>query len=216
MPFKDDDGICGFIRPGNRVDILAISPEGNISVESKTPGAEAEFLKTSKTAKIILQNIEVLTVEQKVTSPAEILEKGDKKLIAQSGQKNRSPCKQNLGQGSGRLSGSKNVQGTRGLEVIGKVTLLLSPKEAEKLVAAYNSALIKLICRNQRDTEAVKTAGQKLADVFWGDREMYQVEIFRGKAEGGMSFDKETLEPVEPLPGPPLPWQEQPVGSEPL
>ncbi len=214
VSFRDDDGICGFIRPGNRVDVLAISTAGNISVEGRAPGSKARLLKTSKTARIILQNVEVLTVEQEVTSPAGIVEKGDKKKMARSAQKVRCCGREKDMEKAGRLSGSKYLDGPGRLEVIGRLTLLLSPEEAEKLIVAYNNDQIKFICRNHADKEIVNTGGQKLVEAFWGDKKNYRVEVYRGKEEWGMEFDKDSLEPVEPSGLGPLPGEEEPVGGD--
>jgi len=98
--------------------------------------------------------------------------------------------------------------------VIGRLTLLLSPEVTEKLIVTYNNEQIKFICRNHADKEIVNTKGQKLVEVFKKKKKNYKVEIYRGKQEWGMEFDKDSLEPVEPSGLGPLPGEEEPVGFD--
>lgn len=212
VSFKDDDGICGFIKAQNRVDVLAVSAEGNIAVESKTPGSAATFLETTKIARIILQNIEVLAVEQEVTSPADIVAVGDKKKMVSSSKKARYFGDKK----ESRLDEPKNLQGSNRLNVIGRITLLLTPKETEKLMVAYNSEQIKFICRNKADKKIAATQGQKLVEVFQGDRSDYLVEIYQGSEEFGLSFDRDLSGPAASSEEPVLPRDLDPVELEQL
>ena len=142
------------------------------------------------------------------------MEKGDKKKMARSAQKARCCDREKDVEEPGRLFGSQYIAAFGRPNVIGRLTLLLSPEEAEKLIVAYNSHQIKFICRNHADKEIVNTGGQKLVEVFWGDKKNYTVEVYRGNQEWGMEFDKDSLEPVEPSGLGPLPGEEEPVGGD--
>ncbi len=194
LSYADDDGICGFLRPGNRVDILAVTSAGDVSVESNEPGAEAEHLETETTARIILQNIPVLVVEDEVET------------------KNRSGGSAK----SERQAGASDAKRLPKVEAAaGRITLLLSPNEAEKILVAYSSEAIRLkfICRNVSDDGVVITRGQTLVDAFWGDRDPFEVEIFRGSGKDGRAFDFEDPAFSDPPDRSPLPGDPQPMGK---
>ncbi len=185
LSFKDDDGICGFLRPGNRVDVMGISFAGNISSQGSMPGAKATLLNTSKTARIILQNLEILEVQSLTGSP-------------ESDMPGSSDKKAAMGNDGTRASGSSRQTGSKKGSVIGQVTFLVSPAVAEKLVTIYNSQYIKLIVRNSKDQGIVKTRGEKLTDMFWKDKQYYTVEYYYGSKEWGMTFDQENFLPEKP------------------
>ncbi len=200
LSFKDDDGICGFLRPGNRVDVMGISFAGNISSQGDQPGAKATLLNTSKTARIILQNLEILEVQSLTGTPESDMPGSSDKKAAM---------------GTGNAGGSKisRQAGSKKGSVIGQVTFLVSPDVAEKLVTIYNSQYIKLIVRNSKDQGIVHTRGEKLTDMFWKDKQYYTVEYYYGSKEWGMTFDQEDFLPEKPEPNHLLPHQK--TGSAP-
>ncbi len=211
VAFKDDDGICGFIRPGNSVDVIAISTAGDISTEGDAPGAKAELLATTKTAIIILQNIKVLAVDQEAGSPAQIAQKGDKKAMGVSPEEKPGYADAKDGEKNG--FGPRNLAGPERFSVIGRITLLLSPEESEKLVVAYNSEQIKFVLRNYNDEKIVKTHGHKLVESFWGKNDNHVIEVYRGNQEWGMEFDRDDLELATQQKTDPVPEKIQPVGN---
>ena len=194
VSYAYDDGICGFLRPGNRVDILAVTSAGDVSVKGLKPGAEAEHLETETTARIILQNIPILVVEDDI----------EMKRISDGLVE------------SGKQTDASNEMKPAKAEPVGRLTLLLSPSEAEKIILAYSSEAIQLkfVCRNASDDGVVATRGQTLVDAFWGDRKPFEVEIFRGSGKDGMAFDPEGPALSEFPDRSPLPRDPQPMGKE--
>lgn len=191
ISLSDLDGVCGFLRPGNRVDVMAVSFSGNISTEGSESGAKGTLLKTAKAAQIILQDLEVLEVQFLSGSESDFLIAGEKKAAGGSSTR----AGNNYRSGAKGKGGIKKAKGARQHTQIGQVTLLASPRMAEKLVAACNSQYsIKLIVRNQSDREVIRTQGQKLVDVFWNNRKHYHsVEYLYGATEWGMTFDEDEI-----------------------
>ncbi len=139
---KDTDGICGYLCPGDRVDVIVTCPiskfasGGNIS-----PGAQGKVTEYQMSSRTLLQNVEVLATEHLFGGKNEI----------------KSPVK--------------------------KVTLLVSPKEVEKISVisdATSKSIIRLVSRNPEDKQVVKTRGQKLADLITQKREVSRVELIKG------------------------------------
>jgi Flp pilus assembly protein CpaB len=66
---------------------------------------------------------------------------------------------------------------------VGKVTLLVTPQDAEKLAVASDAtrkSLLRLVARNLGDHERVGTDGELLADLLTDQRESFRVDIHRG------------------------------------
>ena len=61
-----EDGICGLLFPGNKVDVIAVTLTGSISTEGREEGSKAERLETSRLAKTILQNVGLMAVEDEL------------------------------------------------------------------------------------------------------------------------------------------------------
>ena len=182
-------------------------------MESDDPGAKATLLKTDKIAKIILQNIEVMAVDQETISPAGIIEKGDRKKISATAQRTQS-CGIKRNKECKGFSEPQNLAGANRMTVIGTITLLLSPEDSEKLIVAYNNEQIKFILRNYADKEIVETAGHKLVTAFWGENENHTIELYRGRDEWGLEFHKDDLDSIT-IPGrPPSSREPEPLSDK--
>lgn len=78
---KDTDGICGYLRPGDRVDLIVTCPvskfasSGNVS-----PGARGKVTELRMVSRIFLQNVEILSTERVFQKGSEI--KGPVKKVA--------------------------------------------------------------------------------------------------------------------------------------
>ena len=196
ISFRDDDGICGFIRPGNRVDVMAVSILSNISSEGVQPGAKAKLLATNKIARIILQDLEVLAVDTGAQTSMAFLETGD--IKQSSNRKKLFGNSPNNKDGDRPGQTPENKDGARQFSVIGRLTLLTTPEASEKLLAAYQSYQVKLIVRNNDDRKIVLTKGKKLVEAFRNGKGPYTIEFFHGMDELGMGFEEDAALPGDP------------------
>ena len=209
FPLRNDDGICGFLRPGNKVDIIATCDKGHVNVKGFQPGSEAKYLKTNMISMLILQNIKVLAVNQeaeKKISPdtaekkLELLSQGFERIknaLKNSRDKEKSfdekPCPASSRRQDWEDGDEDNIKKEKGA---GTVAFLLTPKEAEKLLVASKTYNIKIIARNHGDDNIVETRGHTIQSCFFKKKEnlSYEVEFYRGKDEGIVPFSRERME----------------------
>ena len=207
--FKDDDGICGFLRPGNRVDIIATCEKGDVSPESRIAGSKATYLKTRMISMLILQNIKVLAVNQEAEKEIppdteeerlKLLDRGFdqiKTALKNSRDKEKSsdkrPCPASTRRGDEEEGNEENAKKEKG---VGTVAFLLTPEEAEKLLVVSETYNIKIITRNYCDSNIVVTKGHTIQSCFFKKKEnlRYEVEFYRGKNEGIIPFSRKSLE----------------------
>ena len=191
---QDEDGICGLLRPGDRVDVIGTHAFIEAAVHGKRePGAKATVTDSFDVSRVLMQDVEVLFVEEDValTGEARPTRVSDSSPDTPGGEKKASvewvspwPTK--------------------------RVTLLLSPEDAEKLtVIATTSDKIKLIVRRAGDEGTVETSGAKSNEVFFKEEELfYDITIFgRGPSMWKKPFDRkkmqeEDLGPYVHEPGP--------------
>jgi Flp pilus assembly protein CpaB len=70
---RDTDGICGILRPGDRVDVIVTSPYSTFaSGGDLTPGAEGRVTEFRMVSRVLLQNVAVLTTETILSGGPEI------------------------------------------------------------------------------------------------------------------------------------------------
>jgi Flp pilus assembly protein CpaB len=70
---RDTDGICGVLRPGDRVDIIVTSPYSTFaSGGDMTPGAEGRVTEFRMASRVLLQDVAVLTTETILSGGPEI------------------------------------------------------------------------------------------------------------------------------------------------
>ena len=188
-------GICGFLRPGNLVDIIATSREGDIAVESEIPGSKATYKKTTKISKTILQNISVITVDQdknQAQDPSDLPGIGGRinSLLKSANVANVLSFSGREGGGGKGLA--KSGQGNNAT----RVALLLTPAEAEQLTVAYLHADLKLIRRNSSDQEIYDLPGEKLVSCFFPE---YKARFFDIRIHKGGQRDSVTVFRIEKL-----------------
>lgn len=170
-------GICGFLRPGNMVDIIATSREGDIAVESELPGSKGTYKKTTKISKTILQNILIITVDQdknQAQEPSDLPGIGGR-INSLLKSANVANVLSFTGDKGGKAFGSGQKATTR-------VALLLTPSEAEQLTVAYLHADLKLIRRNSTDQEIYDLPGEKLVSCFFKEYKarFFDIRIHKG------------------------------------
>ena len=194
---RDEDGICGFLRPGNRVDVIATHPFIEAAVHGRpVPGAEATVTNNLLASKILMQDVEVLFIEEDV----EITEEARPKSAPDTSKDGKT------------AQGEKNTSA----EWVApwptkRVTLLVSPEDAERLaVIAATSADVKLIVRKHGDNEIVETKGEKSNEIFFKEKGLYyDIEILgRGTSRGTKRFDRKKLEEDDKNPGH-EPWESE-------
>ena len=199
VSLKDDDGICGFLRPGNIVDAVAVSSTGNIATKGRKPGDEGTLLQTDTMAKTILQKIKVIGVDLQSDSPAGWLKKKESGYRPSQDQSRGQTGQSVTSSEKKSETGRKDTSGTRRSGRIGKITLLLSPEDTEKFLVAYNTQQIKFIVRNPDDRQTITTDGEKLVTAFWGENNSHSVDVFYGPKEWGMEFPREEPSDHQPF-----------------
>jgi len=223
--FRDDDGICGFLRPGNRVDIIATCEKADVNVKGYEPGSEAKYMKTSMISMLILQNIKVLAVNQEADekNPPDaeekklnLLSKGFEQIKAalkNSRDEEKSSYKKQCFASTRRRDGQEDGENAKDKNGAGTVAFLLTPEEAEKLLVASKTYNIKIIARNYGDDNIVETEGHTIQSCFFkkkGDLS-YEVEFYRGKHEGIIPFSTERMEETNSPGDEPFRRDEDPV-----
>jgi len=82
------------------------------------------------------------------------------------------------------LASEKSLEATTGEVVpVSKVTLQVTPQEAEIMAVAVDAtkkSIIRLVSRNPRDREVVKTAGQGLSELLSEKKEFIRVDVYKG------------------------------------
>ncbi len=183
---NDEDGICGFLRPGNRVDVMGTNGFIQAAIHGKREaGTKATVTDKWQASKILMQNVKILFIEEDVAITG-----------------NTSPQKAD----SSRPQQAPSLEPQPGAWVPSwptkRVTVLVSPQDAERLtVIATTSDKIKLILRKAGDCEIVDTKGEKSNEIFSKEKEdFYDIAIFgRGTARGKKRFDRKKLEEEDSL-----------------
>lgn len=128
---SEEKGVAGFIKPGNRVDVMA-KIEFNLSSDKKESLGSNLLEDNLYVSQTILQDSLVLAVSQDMynKSPESDVAKkadGDKK------------------------SGNGDAKPAEGAKVATSVTLAVTPEQAEKLFLAEQQGVLKLALRNHDD-----------------------------------------------------------------
>ena len=201
IPYSEKDGICGFLHPGHKVDIMAVTDKGSVATESPTPGAEGVFLKTETMSRIILEDVKIIAVTKNpqvsggTKDPLDESGAGpDSEGTQGSGPSENKPVDE--GRGNGGDAGQNTLETAKKAQALGTVTLLLSPENAEKVIMAGQASILRLLLRNSRDNETVESQGTKLVDLFFKSykERIYDVEFYPGEGEGIIPFDRDVLE----------------------
>jgi len=178
---SDEDGICGFIQPGDRVDVLGARTFVNVIPKTKqNPGGEGIVTDYYLYSKITLQNVAVLAIEEDVDPAGEVrCKSNDKKPDGKKNERHNS-----------------SVAAPRPSKL---VTLLVSPEDAEKLAVLSTNSTYKLIVRKKNDTGIVETKGEKDNEIFFKQKERYyDIEVFgRSMFRDRKRFNRKKLEEGE-------------------
>ena len=180
---SDEDGICGFIQPGDSVDMLGIRTFVGVNPKTKQdPGGEGTVTDYYLYSKITLQNLVVIAIEENVDLTGEVRCPGNNK-----DRQDKNP------------DGKRNERSASGVAVprpAKLVTFLVSPEDAEKLVVLSTNSQYKLIVRKKDDNEIVETKGEKDNEIFFKQKEMYyDIEVLgRGTSRGRKRFRRKKME----------------------
>lgn len=183
---SDEDGILGELRPGNRIDVVATSSFIQAMIHGRREaGTKATVQSSFKASKILMQNIEVLFIEADV---------------ALSGPKESHDPNSPVAHGPGEPGREENGAVREAAPPTKRVTVLVTPKDAEKLIViATTYAAVKLILRQPGDATLVSTPGQKSTEIFSDDKSRYHdIQVYsRGTERLMKRFDKKTYESVD-------------------
>ena len=196
IPYTEKDGVCGFLHPGQKVDIMAVTDKGSVATESPTPGAKGVFLNSETMSRIILQDVKIIAVSK--NKPGANGEKSPLETSqpdAPGAEEPEEKADDDKKDKDGDSDGQAPESGSQA-EMLGTVTLLLSPKDAEKLVMAQQASILKILTRNSQDQERIKSQGTKLVELFFKSVEerIYGVEFYPGPKEGVIPFNREKVE----------------------
>lgn len=140
--------IAGFVKPGSSVDVLAL-----------VKGASASRSKSRAFSQIIIENVRVLAVDQKLDD-----------VHAYSQKK-------------GQKKGQKKVQ-----RKVGIVTLQVTPTQAQKLAFAARHGSIQLALRNPKDDDSARTTSVDVSHLE-GTGLSGVVEVMKGPRVSSHSFE---------------------------
>ncbi len=188
---NDEDGICGHLQPGNRVDVVGTHPFIGVAYQGeRVPGAKGIVTGGFQVSRILMQDIEVLFIEE------------DTELAAPSGRKSGEGSEPD-GPDAGNEKGNEKNSGGEWIAPwpTKRVTLLVSVEDVERLtVIALTSKGVKLIVRKYGDEGIALTEGEKSNEIFYGGEERYYgIEIFgRGPSRRSKRFERDDME-TEPL-----------------
>ena len=171
IQYTDEDGICGKLHPKDRVDIIATHTFFSVITHGKQEAGEPLTVKdVNLYSKTVMQNLEVMAIEEDVSS----LNGFSYANEDSSGKKKDSPS---------------IVQGAAETKKL-LLTLLASPKDAEKLAVLSEASKIKLVLRNQGDDSRVETEGEVSGTLF--KKEKYHgVEVYDGEVRGEKLFQED-------------------------
>jgi len=191
----DLDGVCGFLRQGNRVDVVGVHVfTPSLGGEGRDlPGQKVEVAEEQTYARVVLQNMEILAVADDAESEngPNPNTAGQGGVVRDSGER---PCEgaacPDAATDSGELS---NIGAGLTPTSVKLVTFLATPVQAEKLVLLSMSSKARLIVRSYADGEAPETKGGASRDTVYGpDQERYlYVTVFKRRERKTERFSAE-------------------------
>lgn len=187
---NDEDGICGFLRPGQRVDLVATHNFIQASIHGvQKAGTNATVTGEFNLSKIVMQNLEILFVEEDTTLAG--------KPVPLYEEETDTPETSREFQGATDHTADQwsKTWSTR------RVTVVVSPEQAEQLaVISETSNAVKLILRKNDDNRVVKTSGEKSTEIFHKEEALYHniTVLNRGQEKTSKRFRKEDLERQKP------------------
>ena len=189
------DGICGFLRQGNRVDVVGVHSFISTSDTKgrSLPGQELEVIREQTYAKVVLQNMEILVVadDTEAANGPNPGTGGDGGYAPASGEK---PSEGAHCPDAAADNGEVSSAGVRFSPTAVKlVTFLATPVQAEKLALLSLSSDVKLIVRSYGDGEVANTRGESSKETIYGpdDKRYHHVSVFRGRKRKTETFSIE-------------------------
>ena len=68
LDMTDSDGVCGSLRPGDRVDVIFSSKASRFSSQGQGVGAQGQIVDARKSARILIQDVAVLATQTSLKS----------------------------------------------------------------------------------------------------------------------------------------------------
>ena len=194
------DGICGFLKQGNRVDVVGVHSFVSTTPYQGTdaPGQKVVIAGEPTYAKIVLQDMEVLAVADDAETSDRVEDVAAKHLDSVKPGANGCEGPDCLDAAGDREKASPAGDGSASKSAK-RVTLLADPVQAEQLALLSDSSSsrltagnsgIRLIMRNYDDREIVNTRGGSSKETVYGvEEERYRhVTVFRGAARSTRRF----------------------------
>ncbi len=185
---NDEDGICGFLRPGQRVDLMATHDFKGTALQGRNvPGADAMVTGEFTVSKILMQNLEILFVEEDTQLSSEIRAPlATREDMPDPAKETKEQAPENRWE-EGSWASAWSTK---------RVTLVVSPEQAEKLaVISHTSDHVKLIVRKLGDDHIVETGGEKSSRVFYKESSPYHdITVFTpGMKKETKRYNKEAF-----------------------
>ena len=184
---NDEDGICGHLQAGNRVDVVGTHPFVSVAYQGeRVPGAKGTVTGSLQASRILMQDVEVLFIEEDTVLTAPATQKSGKGRESNASDPGNEK-EEEKGSGGGWIAPWPTK----------RVTLLVPVEEVERLtVIALTVTGVKLIVRKHGDEGIALTKGEKSSDIFFGGEERYyDITVFgRGPSRGARLFERDKLE----------------------
>jgi pilus assembly protein CpaB len=149
---SEEKGVAGFVKPGDRVDIIGsfeveIPEATQKALNEKGGGLVQDKFHTSQT---VLQNVIVLAIAQEMYDKDNLLDDS----LKGTAQTNSTPA-------STGNNGKDPVKG----KLVSSVTLAVTPEQAEKLTLADSRGSLRLSLRPDGESEEVELLGAMSDDI---------------------------------------------------
>ena len=169
ISYTDEDGICGKLHPGDRVDIIATHTFFSVLAHGKKEAGEALTVKdVNLYSKTVMQNMEIMAIEADMVQGRNLSCEG----CEPGADDEQSP---NI------VRGAATPQNLL-------VTLLTTPKDAEKLTVLAEASNIKMVLRNKGDEAQIHTQGQTSKTLFQQET-YYEIDVYKGNTHGAERFE---------------------------
>lgn len=169
------DGIFGYFKPGDRVDIVVSCPFSQTQKVSEDGDDGSLYLTdTHRNSKIWRQNVKILAVSSEFIKSQEL---GDEAVIGLEAEPEEDRYDE-----TADTESTESEDGPK--QFRGSIVVELSPRDAESLLSMFtvnsNAKLIWILSRNPDDHEKISTDGVRIENIVESRRLSREVDLLRG------------------------------------